>query len=72
MMRIFDDEAAIGINTERICRWPHFLYFDERNNNFEFEYINKSTLDNSPPPLLNLKCLRPQGQIIDVKCEKSQ
>ena len=34
---------------------------------------NKSTLDNSPPPLLKLKLLlRPQGQIIDVKCEKSQ
>ena len=33
--------------------------------------FNKSTLDNSPPPLLNLKSLlRPQGQIIDVKCEK--
>ena len=32
---------------------------------------NKSTLDNSPPLLLNLKSLlRPQGQIIDVKCEK--
>ena len=26
---------------------------------------NKSTLDNSPPPLLNLKLLRQQGQIID-------
>ena len=34
--------------------------------------MNKNTLDNSPPPLLNLKVLRPQGQIIDVKCEKSQ
>ena len=33
---------------------------------------NKSTLGNSPPPLLNLKSLlRPQGQIIDVKCKKS-
>ena len=33
--------------------------------------FNKSTLDNSPPPLLNLKSLlRPQGQIIDVECEK--
>ena len=29
--------------------------------------VNKSTLDNSPPPLLNLKLLRPQGQIIDEK-----
>ena len=27
--------------------------------------LNKSTLDNSPPPLFNLK----QGQIIDVKCK---
>ena len=28
---------------------------------------NKSTLHNSPPPLLNLKLLlRPKGQIIDV------
>ena len=35
-------------------------------------FKNKSTLDNSPPPLLKLKLLmRPQGQIIDVKCEKS-
>ena len=33
---------------------------------------NKSTLDNSPPPILNLKLLRPQGKIIDVKCKKSQ
>ena len=34
---------------------------------------NKSTLDNSPPLLLNLKSLLlPQGQIIDVKCEKWQ
>ena len=34
---------------------------------------NKSTLDNNPPPLLNLKSLlRPQGQIIDVKCGKRQ
>ena len=32
-------------------------------------FINKSTLDNSTPPL-NLKLLRPQGQIIDVKCKK--
>ena len=33
---------------------------------------NKSTLDNSTPPLLNLKLLlRPQGQIIDIKCKKS-
>ena len=33
--------------------------------------LNKSTLDNSPPPLLNLKSLlRLQGQIIDVKCKK--
>ena len=31
---------------------------------------NKSTLDNSPPPLLNLKSLlRPQGQIIDVNAK---
>ena len=31
---------------------------------------NKSTLDISPPPLLNLKLLLwPQGQIIDIKCE---
>ena len=37
------------------------------------DIINKSTLDNSSPPLLNLKLLRTQGQIIDVKkCEKSQ
>ena len=28
--------------------------------------LNKSTLDNSSSPLLNL--VRPQGQIIDVKC----
>ena len=35
--------------------------------------VNKSPLDNSPPPLLNLKLiLQPQGQIIDVKCKKSQ
>ena len=35
--------------------------------------VNKSTLDNSLPPLLNLKSLlRPQHQIIDVKCEKLQ
>ena len=34
--------------------------------------MNKSTLDKSPPPLLNLKLLRPQGQIIDIKCKKSQ
>ena len=34
------------------------------------ENENKSTLDNSPPPLLNLKLLRPQGQIIDVKFSK--
>ena len=33
---------------------------------------NKSTLGNSPPPLLNLKLLSPQGQIIEVKCLKSQ
>ena len=26
----------------------------------------------SPPPLLNLKLFRPQGQIIDVKCKKLQ
>ena len=26
-----------------------------------------STLDDSPPQFLNLKLLRPQGQIIDVK-----
>ena len=33
---------------------------------------NKSTLDNSPPPLLNLKSLlRPQCQIIDVKNAKN-
>ena len=35
-------------------------------------YLNKSAFDNSPLPLLNFKLLRPQGQIIDVKCEKSQ
>ena len=29
---------------------------------------NKSALDNSPPPLLNLQLSRAQGQIIDVKC----
>ena len=35
--------------------------------------LNKSTLDNSPPPLLNLKSLlRLQGQIIDVKCKKNR
>ena len=34
------------------------------------EFLNKSTLDNCPPPLLNLKSLRPQGQIIDVKCKQ--
>ena len=33
MMRIFDDEGAIGINTEWICRWAHcFLEFKKRNN----------------------------------------
>ena len=38
-----------------------------------YQNVNKSTLDNIPPPLLKLKLLmRPQGQIIDVKCEKSQ
>ena len=31
--------------------------------------INKSALDNSPPPLLNLK--QSNGQIIEVKCQKS-
>ena len=31
---------------------------------------NKSALDNDMPLLLNLKLFRPQGQIIDVKCEK--
>ena len=36
-MRIFDDEAAIGINTERILRWAHcFLEFKKRKT-FEFE-----------------------------------
>ena len=41
---------------------------DGQHNN-----LNKSTLDNSPPPLLNLKSLlQPQGQIIDVKWEKWQ
>ena len=35
-------------------------------------YDNKSTLNNSPPPLLKLKLLRPQCQIIDVKFEKLQ
>ena len=43
-----------------------YLSKDTLNNKY-----NKSTLDNSPPPLLNLKSLlQPQGQIIDVKCEK--
>ena len=56
-----------------------FLYLFCRH--FFFENINmfisaqnnvliKSTLDNSPPPLLNLKLLRPQGQIIYVKFKK--
>ena len=39
---------------------------------WESSKVNKSTLDISPTPLLNLKLLRPQGQIIDLKCEKSQ
>ena len=29
-------------------------------------------LDNSLSPLLSLKLLRPQGQVIDVKCKKWQ
>ena len=33
---------------------------------------NKSTLDNSRQPLFNFKLLCPQGQIIDVKCKKTQ
>ena len=38
-----------------------------------YQKVNKSTLDNSPPPLLNFKSLlRPQGQIIVVKCELSE
>ena len=41
---------------------------------FQYKALqNKSTLNNSPPPLIKLKLLlRPQGQIIDVKCEKLQ
>ena len=42
---------------------------DEYNSNLIY---NKSTLNNSLPPLLDSKSLRKQGQIIDVKCNKSQ
>ena len=51
------------------------VYGPSWNSNYRLVYahLNKSTLDNSLSPLLNLKSLlRPQGQIIDVKCEKSQ
>ena len=41
------------------------MFISAQNN-----VIIKSTLDNSPPPLLNLKLSRPQGQIIYVKCKK--
>ena len=34
--------------------------------------LNKRVLYNNPPPLLNLKLLRPLGQINDVKYKKSQ
>ena len=52
------------------------LYENEENIEKYNVFDNKSTLVNSPPPiffLLKLKLLlRPQGQIIDVICGKSQ
>ena len=53
------------------CVTPDILFYitalaimqDFRDN--EKKTINKSTLDNSLPQLLNLTLLRPQGQIIE-------
>ena len=62
------DSGSEILSLSRTCRNAfiiNIIYFN-------IEQYNKSTLNNSPPPLLNLKLLRSQGQIIDVKCKKSQ
>ena len=48
------------------------VYWEIFPENISKLNVSTSTLGNSPPSLLNLELLRPQGQIIDVKCKKSQ
>ena len=56
------------IRTPEVAPWAQYrLYYLHAY----IAQLNKGTLDNSSP-LLNLKLLRQQGQIIDVKCKKSQ